>query len=47
MGETWKLSRKKNASSEIGAHWIGKDQIIEGVFDYFLRTAIKLVWGRG
>ena len=43
---------EKNASSEIGAHWIGKyfhlkDQIIEGVFDYFLRTAIKLVWGHG
>jgi hypothetical protein len=52
MGETWKLSRKKNASSEIGAHWIEKyfhlkDKIIEGVFDYFLRSAIKLVCGRG
>jgi hypothetical protein len=44
--------QKKNASSEIGAHWIGKYfhlkvKIIEGVFDYFLRTVIKLVWGHG
>jgi hypothetical protein len=43
---------EKNASSEIGAHWLGKYfhlkyQIIESVFDYFLRTAIKLMWGRG
>jgi hypothetical protein len=53
MGETWKASRKKNASLKIGAHWMGKyfhlkDQIIESVFDCLLRTAtIKLVCGSG
>jgi hypothetical protein len=51
-GRNLETFQKKNASTEIGAHWIGKyfhlkDQIIEGVFDYFLRTAIKLVWGHG